>query len=73
MSERGLRLFQDYVANRLDQSRDTTLQTEDHAALLIAEADAAGIPISEVTEEVGAIADALAVVQLNKERHANRT
>jgi hypothetical protein len=72
MSERGLRFFTKYT-DRLNQPDLSALHAEDHARKLIAEAEAAGIPISEITEEVGAIADAVAVVKAQRERYANRT
>jgi hypothetical protein len=68
VSERGLRLFRDYVDNKLTERGLAALLPEDHAQNLITEADAAGMPILEITEEVGVIADALAVMKERKER-----
>lgn len=66
MSERGFRLFEAYVANKLNDPALATLSAEDHADNLVAEATAAGIPIVEITEEIGPIADALAIVKNNR-------
>lgn len=73
MSERGLRLFRKYVESNLNQPGLSALDAEEHAKRLVAEAEQTGIPAREITEEVGAIADAIAVVKINKERDANRT
>jgi branched-subunit amino acid aminotransferase/4-amino-4-deoxychorismate lyase len=67
MSKRGFRLFTEYTQPDL-----SALHPEEHAKRLIAEAEAAGIPISEITEEVGAIADAVAAVKAQRERYADR-
>lgn len=62
MSERGHRLFLDYVANQLADPELAALNADEHAERLTRMAELAGIPLLEITEEVGHIGDALAVV-----------
>jgi branched-subunit amino acid aminotransferase/4-amino-4-deoxychorismate lyase len=63
MSDRGWRLYVGYVDRQLLDPTHAALNPKDHAERLVAQAHAAGIPILEITEEVGPVADALAVAR----------
>jgi hypothetical protein len=72
MSERGWRLYVGYVDGPLLDPTLAGLNPKGHAERLVAQAHAAGIPPLEITEEVGPIADALAVSK-NAARGEDRT
>ena len=74
MSERGRELFDNYVTNTLNHPTLAALSPECHAENLVAMAKAASIPVQEISEEVGAIAEAFACVLMNERREiAHRT
>lgn len=66
MTERGRRLFEDYVKSHLNHPMFAALTIASHAFNVSSVAADARIPMSEIIEEVGPIAPALATVRRPK-------
>jgi hypothetical protein len=60
MSKRGREFYDEYIGSSLCNPDLADLPPESHAENLAGGADDAGIPLSEVVEEVGPLAPALA-------------
>ncbi len=67
MSKRGREFYEEYVANSLSNPNLADLQPESHADNLIGAADEVSIPLSEIIEEVGPLAEALALAMRERD------
>ena len=66
MSKRGRKIFDDYIASSLAHIDEGFEHPERHVSNLVSEAKSAGVPTSEIEEEVGDLILAIKTARINK-------